>query len=758
MPLFSGNFDKVLLLAPFQDSKRGTLNADFSKYNRLLVTDGTQDSKIITLGGKPCLYLDGNADYLYFNGNQDDFDLIGSDFTIEAEVHPTSLTNGKRLVSTGGGAVGWSSTTGIHFLTMINSVGQINFQYWNGTAVGSFVTTGTLPLGVWTHVSFNLTSTNLYMAINGVVETFTLAASPVRPSAPPKFYIGTVSGEGGATTSFTGGIRNLLVTKGVALRNANFTPPTTLLKTISGTVYDEYGLASARKVRAIPRDSSAPAFTTSSELGDPYYDNVVLRLPCNGTNNSKLPIDSAQGKSAISSATAYLSTAQSKFDGSSLYFTGTNGLITYGQSWDWYLGDTFTFEWWMYPTAAPGAGNYCRIFTIGINGATNCFTIQFSSTLLIDARVPGTNNIATGSGALTLNTWQHVVVQVHRGVSYIYVNGTLLALGNLTVQTMVQTNGMVIGYDTVATVNFQYAGYLDDIRITKGIARYPATFTAPTATFGVGSLSDAYWSNVSFLMRPSGANNTTVFTDESSYGQTITTVGSAVNSTTQFKFSPSSLYTPADGSYLTVTPSGTALNMSTGDFTIEMWVYTQKQTVAKPSLIGTNLSTWQDSCVVIMWDRTDGPQKFSIYWNVGGTLFSVISANTWEYNKWTHFAVSRKGTLLCIWVNGYLDAAGTCSANIDLGSGGLLNIGRNTWDGATSPYTGYIDDLRITKGVCRYFPSNFTVPTATLPVTKGSEILGTYSIEVPDTECDVIALDDAAGNVNNDLIARVIPG
>ena len=83
--------------------------------------------------------------------------------------------------------------------------------------------------------------------------------------------------------------------------------------------------------------------------------------------------------------------------------------------------------------------------------------------------------------------------------------------------------------------------------------------------------TDPYWNNVSLLLQFDGTNGSTTFTDSSGLNQTVTPNGGASISTAQSKFGASGYFDGVDN-YLSV-PHSTALNLSSGDFTIELWLY-----------------------------------------------------------------------------------------------------------------------------------------------------------------------------------------
>jgi len=88
--------------------------------------------------------------------------------------------------------------------------------------------------------------------------------------------------------------------------------------------------------------------------------------------------------------------------------------------------------------------------------------------------------------APTLNTWQHIALVRYNGSTKLYVNGT--QSGSTYVDTNVYINGAarpIIGADGGNVANQNYAGYIDELRVTKGFARYTANFNVPTEAFPV---------------------------------------------------------------------------------------------------------------------------------------------------------------------------------------------------------------------------------------------------------------------------------
>jgi hypothetical protein len=91
----------------------------------------------------------------------------------------------------------------------------------------------------------------------------------------------------------------------------------------------------------------------------------------------------------------------------------------------------------------------------------------------------------------------------------------------------------------------------------------------------------------------------------------------------------------------------------------------------------------------------------------GLTASTAISANTW-----VHFAATRSGTTVRLFRNGALDGTATISGQAGSNS---ITIGNQAPGLGNNNYLiGYLDDIRLTKGVARYTTS-FTPPTAAFP-------------------------------------------
>ena len=218
---------------------------------------------------------------------------------------------------------------------------------------------------------------------------------------------------------------------------------------------------------------------------------------------------------------------------------------------------------------------------------------------------------------------------------------------------------------------------------------------------GGGGGTDPDFANVVLLLHGDGANNGTTFTDSSAYARSVTVGSGSVTSTTQTKFGSASLSFPTSSNYATCADAA-ELRMGTSDFTIEAWFYPSGGSYPAFYAKGFNSS--------------DGLQFF-----VGNSNCAFRANGTTDLNAvgisnsaWSHVAFCRQGTTRRIYINGSQAASDTLS--FDNSSTSTLELGAIPTSASGFRYTGYIDDLRVTKGVCRYpNGTTFTPPTAAFP-------------------------------------------
>jgi hypothetical protein len=223
--------------------------------------------------------------------------------------------------------------------------------------------------------------------------------------------------------------------------------------------------------------------------------------------------------------------------------------------------------------------------------------------------------------------------------------------------------------------------------------------TVTSATLNVAQF-DPNFANVSLLLHGNGTNGSTTFTDSSSNSLIVTGFGNAQIDTTIKKFGTGSLEFDGNGDYLSVATNA-LFNFGTGNFTIECFVY-------RPNQTGGFFASSSGSGGLFFGILGDGLQ---IGFGRTGIAWDYQVAHNMAINTWYHVAITRSGTTMRLFVNGtQVGVNVTNSRSYDI-STTSLTIGSQ---GAAFYLNGYIDDLRITKGVARY-TANFTPPSVEFP-------------------------------------------
>ena len=375
-----------------------------------------------THGGS--VYFDGTGDYLTTPTNAD-FAYGTGDFTIEAWVNiPSAPSNykyilGQATVSTG---LGLYIQSGVYKLY---GGGNLIVQ----SSVG-------YTLNVWQHIAIARSGTTLKMFLNGAEVGSATNSLNAASGSSNGLTIGRWL-EAPDTQTWLGYIADVRVVKGTALYTSAFTAPTQPLTAISGTSL----------------------------------------LTCTNTNDIW---DAGTGKALTKFGNATVSNTYRRFTTSSaISFDGSGDYVGWDENGTYFYGSNDqTIEMWVYPNAN---SNYQTLFSMNRGTSTGFnFGIDGSSRPFL-----WKGNFRIQAGTVSNTTWSHVALVRYNGVWSIYVNGT--SVGATWSDTTTYTGQDFAIGDTVASgggaTGEWFNGYMQNVRVTKGLARYTTNFTPQTSEF-----------------------------------------------------------------------------------------------------------------------------------------------------------------------------------------------------------------------------------------------------------------------------------
>ena len=221
----------------------------------------------------------------------------------------------------------------------------------------------------------------------------------------------------------------------------------------------------------------------------PGLDNFTkLLLHCDGADTSTTFTDSSfSGHTCTPSGNAQMDTAQSKFGGASVLFDGSGDYVTVADSADWDFGTgDFTIDYWV-RFAALGSDRTA----IDVNGGDgNGIWVQYQNAGNMRARIVG--NDYTFAHSASTDIWYHHAItrsgtNLRMFVGGVQVGTTQTSSDNITGGTI----GVLLGRKNGG--GDQLSGWLDEVRISKGIARWTSTFDVPTAAYRRGSTSIVFF-------------------------------------------------------------------------------------------------------------------------------------------------------------------------------------------------------------------------------------------------------------------------
>lgn len=418
----------------FTDS--GYLAADWTASGNAKIS--TAQSK----WGNGSAYFDGTGDYITPSADSSNFAFAG-DFTIEMWVRPTVIAGAARLIYDGRPTS--ASTTQITIF--IEAATGILYFYTNAA---NRITGPALSIDTWYHIALSRVSGTTRMFVDGtqVGSSYTDANSYLAAASRPR--IGA-NGNSNDTNNFIGHIQDIRIFNGIGLYSSTFTPPSRL-----GRSYED--VATAPGTVALLHGNGANASTTFTDSG------VLL------SNWSQV-------------GSAQISTAQSKYGGSSIYLSAnTQGVRAPNAEMLAFGSSDFTVEMWLYPTSLPGSGSGLNVVDGRTAGGTNgaYFNLYLTNAGNLRLWVSTVDRITAGSN-LSTNTWYHVAVCRSGTSTKMFVDGTQVGSTwtDTTVYLATDATFAVLGNNKGS--NGGFIGHINDFRVTRGLARYTTTFTPPTS-------------------------------------------------------------------------------------------------------------------------------------------------------------------------------------------------------------------------------------------------------------------------------------
>lgn len=368
------------------------------------------------------------------------------------------------------------------------------------------------------------------------------------------------------------------------------------------------------------------------------------------------------------------------------------------------------------PTAALTIECWFRVPTLPTSSAslisksqTGGYNIQFDTSTgmfeFIVRRNAAYAQVGVAISTLVAGAVYHVVGTYDGRYARLYLDGVDIAVNDAGATYPIQysvANALIIGGEagTGAAVDGGFFnGVIDEVSVYG--AAIAADQVLSRFKLGVNQLTyreDGFWDKTSLLLHMNGADASTTFTDAK--GKTISVFGNAQIDTAQSRFGGASALFDGTGDYLTA-PTGVDFQFP-GDFTIECWIRPTNVTGgASRYIVDTRAGTTSGNGILLY---QLGPLVVAYSSSTG----VITSAALLAAGVWAHVAVTRRGSVLRLFVNGAL--VGTANYAFSL-SDGRCYIGTN--QALSDFFNGHIDEVRITKA-CRYSKA-FDIPVEAYP-------------------------------------------
>ena len=590
-------FNRVSFLSHFDGANNGVNNSydDGSASNHTITAAGNATQGSFGPFARPEGYwanhLDGTGDYISI-ADSADFNFTSA-YTVEGWIFKTD-TGYSYLMS----QLQDNSTSASNFaLVVVGSNLQVLLLQMQGStqvvADGGAGSSG-FTLNAWHHIAGSWDGSNMRLFVDGVLKaTTSTSTAPNDGSCPLTIGCRTASGGSGGSEFTAGYISNARVVKNVAVYTSAFTPLTSPLTAISGTV-----LLTCQSNRFV--DNSASAHTIT-----PVADASVSSFGPFLTDEVYDP--------AVNGASAYFNDSSLQTPSSADFALGT--------------GD-FTIEWWVYQKAVYDYTIYFDIRTQ--NTQATPYLYQGDNGTFDYAPAGNTNQFTPPS---LLNRWAHMAISRSSGTTKIFVDGVQY----LSISDSINyVQGGTLHVSRWWSSNeYHVNGYMCDFRWVKGTAVYTSAFTPPTAPLTAIT-------NTKLLLNMADGQAI-----DSAAQNNLSLIGTAKLSTGQAKFGDTSLFMDgnSDGVYIPAAPISTI-------WTVEQWIYPTRFYSGSGNYdrIWADGTANNDSLACVLWGNDDGNLgKIRLY---NDDSLVVGTSTAVSLDTWTHLAIVSSGSTTKIFLDG----------------------------------------------------------------------------------------------------------
>jgi len=424
---------------------------------------------------------------------------------------------------------------------------------------------------------------------------------------------------------------------------------------------------------------------TSSGVVDSY---TKLLLHMDGDASASQHVVDTIGDPAL-----YTSTTPSGMLGS-MYFDGTGDYIDVPVNNDWIFGTgDFTIDYWVYPEKH-------GVYYVGWYDGSVWFSYSslsvigyIPSTGKQNFRVGGPDDELVSTTTMPLSAWTHVAISRSDTTFRLFINGTIEDSFTSSASVNNPNCALMLGkFDIASFVPTEFLqGYISEMRISKGIARWTSNFTPPSAPY----TTDSY---TKLLLHFEG--------DKSAGQHVVTFNGNPQMYSSIGKFDGSYRF-DGTGDYLTI-PDSSDWDFGSEDFTVDWWEYRLSAGTSETAIVRGVAAGYHS----FYFNHLDGGTVGTVYMTSNNSSWDIASAELLgpaTLNEWVHYAVVRDGNNFYNFRNGIRMANWSSSL-------ALYNETSDLYIGnvASNFYHGYMSEVRISKGVVRW-AENFDPPARAYP-------------------------------------------